>query len=289
MAMGLVKNRLRVGLSFVFISLMLWTLGSAWAQALPSVDISGFRGEYLNDRGNAFAETWQVPNIPSANQVSFEVFKESTQFRFTGMNSEFLWENVPEFLLDLNQMKWSQVSVKSGANSLEAVVYDFFGRHPQHSLVLKGMGLNCQKGAKSIIHTLIETCLYKGRLGFSLLETKSQTSFQYSLKNLLAKELEGPSPKAQSALKLENLDFRISKGTFNLAVRAHLDITLNLKANGVIKFRKGPTPKSGELELRIDKVKAGFLTVTGKVFDELEKINDPNIRVSRPFVTITFP
>lgn len=287
--MILMKSRLRVGLSFVFLFSLLWTFGSAWAQGIPALEISGLRGHYQGDRGTAYADKWQVPQVPSSTQVSFELFKENTQFRFTGLDSDFIWEDVPEFLLELEEMRWSQVSAKSGGNSLEAVVYDFFGRHPQHTLVLKGMGLNCHNNSKSTLVPIIESCLAKGRLGFSLLETKSQSNFQYELQNLLPYANKEASPNAQSELKLENLDFKITQGSFSLAVRAYLDITLNLKANGHIKFRAGNSPTSGELEVRIDKVKAGFLNVTGKVFDELEKINDPNIRVARPFVTITFP
>lgn len=291
MAMVLMKSRLRVGLSFVFVFSMLWTLGSAWAQGIPALQVSGFRGSYSNDQGSAFAEKWNLPQRTPANQVNFAVYKEESQFRFTDNSSEYIWEDAPEFLLELEEMNWDQAAAKSGTRTLEATVSQFFGRHPQHTLTLKGLSLSCQGTSKSILHEAIGSCLNKGHLGFDLLETKSQTSFQFGLYSLLPQELIGlrPSPMAQSELKLENLEFKINRGSFNLSVRAHLDIRLNLKAGGKIKFQAGTTPTSGELELRIDKVKAGFLTVTGKVFDELEKINDPNIRVARPFVYISFP
>lgn len=283
----------RIGLSNVFslssimflIFSLLIPLQSLKAQSFPEVKVSGFQGQYFQDKGQANARQWQWPSHQSNGAIEFEVFKENTQLRFVAGSDEILWEEVPEFILDLKKMTWSESSLISGGQKVQAAVQSFKGEHPQNNVSLQNLAMGCEQKNKDLATDAIRACLNKGELKFSLFETSAGSplgAMIYSFTNTEEERALG------SNIKLEDLDFRINKGSFTLGVKADLEIRLSLKANGHISYQAS-SPNSGELTIRLDKVKAGFLNVTGKVFDELDKINSPQVRVSRPFIYIAFP
>lgn len=84
-------------------------------------------------------------------------------------------------------------------------------------------------------------------------------------------------------MTLRNFDLLVRNKSFDLKVKADLDVSATVKAEGSFDYN----PQ--RIRIRIDKVKASFLNITNKVFNELEKIQSQNVVVSRPYVTITLP
>ncbi len=278
------KNILR---GLLFVSFFKISILGAMASDFPEVIISNFEGSYQGVSGEAFAERFSIAEEFDWRQVSFQVFKESTQMRFQGPEGEFVWEDVPTFLLELQKITWSGAQANSGAspNKVSLSLASFQGHHPQHTLKLTRFDLDCEDAQKSLIHSALESCIHRGRLSWKNLETSSQSSLK--LFNDVLYPLSGSVQASQ--VKLEDLSLNIDQGRFNLAVKADLDIRLSLRANGRVSFVPGSSPQSGELTLRLDKVKAGFLNITGRVFSEIEKINHPQLRVARPYIYVTFP
>jgi hypothetical protein len=287
-------ENIRQGLLFVsFVRLLatvfavFGTMALSLATEFPEVQIANFQGHYQGGTGQVSADRFHLPSESDWRQVNFLVFKESTQMRFQGPFGDVVWEDVPRFLLDLNEVSWlgAYANTMTTPNRVRLGFTSFEGRHPQQILSIRQFELSCEASQKSLFHSAMESCIERGRLSWDHLETSSQSSLKHLKKFLIPLGFQ----MQQSQVQLEDLNLTIDQGRLNLSVKADLDIRLSLKAEGRVSFSPGATANSGELTLKLDKVKAGFLNVTGRVFSELEKLNHPQLKVARPFIYLTIP
>jgi hypothetical protein len=270
--------------TLIFISGLLFVLSSF---ALESSHISDFSGAYEQDQGTAHAGVWNLPGEPSQSNVSFEVYKESTQFRLISGAEEYIFEDAPQFLLDLEKVNWSNLSAKTGGNKVELGLDNLQGKGQGQNLSLELVSGDCSgSGSENdFVKALIESCSSNGRLKFKKLSTVSSFRGQgNALIKFFEAILNGGSRRTRgSSVTLENFDLKVKNKSFDLKVKARLDISATIKAEGSFQYGQD------QVKIRIDKVKASFLNITGKVFDELEKLQNENIVVSRPYVTILLP
>jgi hypothetical protein len=271
--------------SLLFIAGLVFVL-SSFASELERNDIQDFEGSYLQDRGNASAKVWHLAGSDREENISFEVFKENQQIRLVTPQEEFFFDEVPEFILELTEVRWRGVDAQTAGQSVSLELASLQGSGAGQSLNLQRLQGNCQGSNLNgdFFQNLIAACTSQGNLGFkSLVTRETLRRNQSSLYQFLESILMGTQKNSnQSTVTLEDFDLKVRNKRYNLKVKADLSISATIKAEGSFDYQQD------RVRIRIDKVKASFLTITGKVFDELEKIQSPNVIVNRPFVTILF-
>ncbi|MEC7278241.1 MAG: hypothetical protein VXV96_18105 [Bdellovibrionota bacterium] len=249
--MNLFKNAL--AMSAVILSLTTYSF--------ETTEVNNLQGQFQNGQGTGSVDSWTIPGEGSEGQTSFVLYQESDQFRIQTDESEFLWEGAPDFLLELEKAQWNGVNAKASNQGLNLEVKNLSGISAGDSLLIDRLKANCRgKSQQSdLLFKLIETCSFAGDLSFNKIVWK------------------GSNPFTEGWLNLSN-------GSFSFGLRAKLDFNVKVKGNGHISVKE--TSDGGEVWIRLDKVKASFLTVTEKVFEAVEDLQATHIRVQRPYIII---
>ncbi len=273
----------KVGL---FIGVSLFTLSSF---ALTSLQLENLEGSFQSDQGRGQLRLLKIDNEPEYRNLSFKLIKESDQFRLQTQEREFLWEQAPNFLLELSQAKWRGVSAIYGSNSALVRVQSLAGENTSQALVLSQLEANChgQSSGQDSLLRLIEMCTQKGKLSFNEISLREKFTFVKQLLTPLIKGLGLKSDIFSDKTKIEDLILTINGGKFDFKLKADVNIRVNIKGNGRLSFSQ--TQNGSQFKIRLDRVKASFLTVTDKVFDEIEKLNQPQVSVQRPFIIVDIP
>ena len=264
----------------------LFFMFSSFGSGLQRSEIKDFVGAYRQDRGNATAQVWHLAGSSREENISFEVFKENQQIRLVTPKEELIFDEVPEFLLDLNDVRWQGANVQTGGQAVSLELESLQGSGSGQALDLQKLKGDCQGRNLNgdFFQNLIAACTSQGSLAFKSLVTRETVRRnQASLYSFLENILKGiQKNNNQSSVTLENFNLEVRNKKYELKVKANLSISATIKAEGSFDYQQD------RVRIRIDKVKASFLTITGKVFDELEKIQSQNIVVNRPYVTILF-
>jgi hypothetical protein len=126
---------------------------------------------------------------------------------------------------------------------------------------------------------VISGCLQKMSLKSSGFSSKGESGIDQAL----LKAIDESHDEILGGVSIKNLDLRINAGKFELSADVKAQISGEAKANGTMKYDQ-PTKK---LTVKISEVKFGFLDVTSRVFDELEKQESNSFKVSKPYLYIT--
>lgn len=86
--------------------------------------------------------------------------------------------------------------------------------------------------------------------------------------------------KANGETRLTNLNLQVSNHNLRLKVKVHAQLTVTAKIEGQIKY----LGNTNTLSIRIDKARASFLNIKKKIFEEVEQMDDPNLKVERPYI-----
>ena len=265
-----------VGLFFVF---------SSFAETFKPMNVENFTGSYDGPFGNANALTWQLPDQPDLSNISFQVYKETDQFRLVSQRGEQIFDEVPSFIFDLKKVDWTNFSTLTSGSKGEISLLELKGEDSQQKVSLANLNASCAGSISEsdFFKQLLEVCTQDGDLSFKELSTAELGRGASGWRNFWNQILKGSQKANSNSVILKNLNVLIKKGKLNLKVKADVDVSVTVKAEGYIEY------KNNEIVIRLDKVKASFLTITDKVFDELEKLQTPYVVVKRPFVTISLP
>jgi hypothetical protein len=254
---------------------------SLLASGLPNLDIQKLEGQYSQGSGTAQALFWQLPERRSVQNANFTVLKEQDSLVFSGDAGDYTLENLPELILNMNTLNWKAANFKMGPKSINLSLASLTGNSSTQNIRTNSLTLSClgEPSASSLRDAALESCLKRGSLKANLIEFSNAAKSSSWMKSFFTAVL---TNEATSKTGLEKLDFSISNGSFNLKLRAKLDISANIKGEGKIELRGAAG--SRELRIRIDKVKASFLNVTKKVFEAIEDNPIDGVRVARPYV-----
>ena len=263
--------------------LALLTPLSLLASGLINIDIQNLEGDYANDSGKARAARWHLPDAAAIENAEFTVLKEQDSFFFTGDAGEFVLEDLPELILDMESLRWRGANFKMNKNVIDFSLSSLSGNSSALALKASSADLNCQgaSSSSSLLIAGLETCLNKGSLRAALLEFAKTARSATWLKGFFSSVL---SQEVILQTGLENLKVDINRGAFDLKLKAKLDISVNIKAQGKITLAE--TSSGAEIKVRLDKVKASFLNVTKKVFEAIEDNPIDGVRVERPYIIL---
>ncbi|MCO4753728.1 MAG: hypothetical protein KC478_04565 [Bacteriovoracaceae bacterium] len=224
--------------------------------ALPSIEVSNFRADYLSPEGSAQADVFVYEGDDYGADAQFNLYQQAGDFVLVSEREEFRVGPVPEQIYNWKSVSLKRVDLVSTPNSvsLKSERIEYVSDKGEAGYV-SGVEIQCENPSKNdIVETVLDLCINKkmdfylpfiGGVGFNNINIwTNNNKFDFSLKNKIW-----------------------------------------IKGYGEVFYY----PSEGLIKLRLDKARAGILNVTGRVFSELEKLENNYLKVNRPWVEITLP
>ncbi len=234
--------------------------------------IVGFSGHYDAPNGQGTATQFDLPG-QDKNTIEVRVEARGEGYVLTTPDGEWEWSEPASWVKDLQQAQWNSVDVVLQGPSQRAAINALNAEHGDKNIILKSLSANCSGSVE-----LIESCLNgTGRIRLGQLEYKSDKAYDQTRDILHALNF-----AAKGNTTVKNLALDISSGKFNGEITANVGISATVKFSGLISYDVA----SKKVSIRLDKAKASFLDVRGKIFDELEDVQSESLVVERPWIYI---
>lgn len=246
------------------------------APAVHHVNVKDFNFTYKNPSGTGTAASFQRSQFID-QKISVHVQKVATDFVLNvsgAENQEFILENAPSFMTEADTMKVTGFNLDFSQQLKMNLSSASFNSYSD-SLTLTGVTLDCARhsGQSEVMDEIIGGCF----------KSMSFKSSQFSSENSAEVLMNAFIDKApQGAIGINGLDLKITNGNYALSANVKADVSGKVRSSGTLSYNQG----TGVVTLKISEVKFSILNVTGKVFDELKKMENENITVNRPYVYI---
>lgn len=252
---------------------------SALAQAQTRVQVTDFNFQYQNPLGEGTAQAFsRSRTMDSEVKVLVEKLGEDFSLKVSGAEEgEFLLKSAPSFMTEAESMVVTGFNLQvKDAIALSLTRGNFISTSDQ--LNLEGLALNCSRdhSAGEDVEQLLQGCLQEMSFKASRFASKSLTG--NLVDDLTSSFLSAVSEDKN--IGVDSADLRIQNGRYNLSAQVKADISGRIRSHGNVSY----DATTGIMTLRISEVKFSFLTVTGKVFDELRKKESERLQVREPFV-----
>lgn len=257
-----------------------------------NIRVTNFQGTYSSPQGSGSADEFLIPSEQEHNSPLYseiEIFKGNENFQISIDSQDFLWEDVPSVLLEMQSLNWSDIDFNTASKRVSLEVQSLRGVTDQKTVSLSRANANCShsgEGHQSFVENLLESCLNgTGRLRVASFNNEDKSSLlNKSELTEFIQALHGLDDKAPSTQQeLEDIELDIRNNSFEARLKTKIIFNTTVKAEGKSYFDSDEKV----IRLRIDKAKAGFLNVTDKVFEELEKKQGEKLRVERPWVFVS--
>ncbi|PIP90494.1 MAG: hypothetical protein COW01_10340 [Bdellovibrionales bacterium CG12_big_fil_rev_8_21_14_0_65_38_15] len=256
-----------------YLAAVLFLINSAYASTL---NVTGFSGSYEAPNGSGVADNFEVPFKNKQVQITIEAAGEG--YVLTAGDNQWEWANPSDWVKDLKTAEWSGVDVVVGATSQRAAIGNLTGVHEDKLITIEGLSAQCSGAAE-----LIESCL-NGDGSVSLSKLVYQSALRSdqlsSIIRAIVKALELSGRGDDTTV--ESLQLNISNNKFKGSVKVNVGVSATVKFEGLVQYSKAEKKTS----IRLDKAKASFLDVRGKIFDELEEAQSETFIVERPWIYI---
>ena len=224
---------------------------------VPEILIKNFTGTYAQESGAATAETFKYAETEFRENSAFEMFKQGGVFILKTPDQEVELDEMPENINELHTLNFSSVNLKMTSELVEVEVPSLEGTSTDEKRIdIQNLILKCAGDLSSGTpkDALLDTCFNKkGDVSLDKFET-------------------GKDQMKDLAVQVENNILNFSAKVGGLKARGW----------GTSEYRAS----ENKIVLRVDKVKVGFLSVTGRFFSELSKEPNENIVINRPYIEI---
>ena len=254
--------------------------GLASAQSLQ-VKVSDFNFNYQNPYGEGSAKSFTRSFYGDAVQVKVEKSDRDFFLSTTGAeNQEFTFKNAPAFMTNAETMSVKGFNLNFGSAFNMSLQSGRF-LSDEDSLKLDGLILGCSRDTthKDDMDQLIMGCMDQMSLKSSRFSSESVKSGLVNILTTAFIEASG----TKSDVGVNSLELKTQKGKYNLEADVKAHVSGKVKSNGNMSY----DPATGKMIIKISEVKFGFLNITGKVFDELEKNESEKLKVKKPYVYYT--
>lgn len=272
---------------YLFFSLTLAiTLTHAQAQ---DILMTNFSGDFNNPRGSGQVERFSLEQGPRLTNAGVSIALEETNLLVNvtsdELSEEFLWEDLPVTVTELNQAQWSGLNLNHNGRTLQASARALQTNSKDTAINLSLFNLQCDLGLKpdetdSVDHVLNGCLNLQSKLNLRMVDLSNNSGL--SLVSDLMQTLNLGLPSIQATNRFENVEIDIKNNDFTAAVTTKVVINATIRMNGKTYFDKDEE----RVRIRIDRARAGFLNVTSMLFDELEKISSEKVQVNRPWISI---
>tara|TARA_R110000868_G_scaffold86182_3_gene241722 strand:+ start:6130 stop:6921 length:792 start_codon:yes stop_codon:yes gene_type:complete len=251
-------------------------LFSFHTQAADQFNITGFSGEYNAPNGSGSADTFSIP-AQSKRRIDITLEAMGEGYILSTPDETWEWAEPAAWVKDLKTATWSGVDLVVTDQSQRTAIGSLVGLHEDKRINVEGLSAQCS-GASD----LIQSCL-NGSASIRLSKLNYQSAlrsdqFQAILDALTrALDITGRGDTEVKSLKLD-----ISNNKFKGEVSVSIGISATVKFEGLVSYDANEKKTS----IRLDKAKASFLDVRGKIFDELEEAQSETFIVQRPWIYI---
>jgi hypothetical protein len=257
--------------------IMLFVTTMAWGQ-VERLDIKNLNFTYRVPLGEGSADSFSY-QVKSSQRVIVEKIGEDFKFAFSGVeNREFLFENAPLVMKNAEEMRVNKFNINlDNSLSISTELASFIS--PDASLDLNSLSLRCNRlgAAGELSMELLLGCIDK--MSFTLKSFDSMNSF--ALEKAIARVLTRRGSK--QGLGLRNVGLTVNKGKLDLRGEVKAQLSGRVSALGNISYDSS----NQKLVFQINSIKFGILDITARVFDELKKEENDNLKVNRPFIFIS--
>tara|TARA_R110000868_G_scaffold30668_5_gene113207 strand:- start:3244 stop:4038 length:795 start_codon:yes stop_codon:yes gene_type:complete len=250
---------------------------SLQTHAADQFNITGFTGEYNAPNGQGSADTF---NIPKQDKRKIDITLEAKGEGYLLSTPEDTWEwsEPAAWVKDLKTASWNGVDLVVGDQSQRVAISSLLGLHEDKRVHIEGLSAQCSGS-----NDLIQSCL-NGSASIRLSKLVYQSALRsdqfQTILDALARALDVTGRGGDTEVKSLKLD--ISNNKFKGEVSVSIGISATVKFEGLIS----QDASDGKISIRLDKAKASFLDVRGKIFDELEEAQSETFIVQRPWIYI---
>ncbi len=246
------------------------------APVATNVSVKDFNFTYKNPHGSGTAASFGRSSLID-QKLSVSVQKVATDFVLNvsgAENEEFVLENAPSIMTEADTMNINGFNLdfsKQLKMSLSSASFNSYS----DSISLSGVTLDCARNStmSEVMDEIISGC-FKSMV-FKSSQFSSQNSAEVLMNALVDKAVQG-------AVGISALDLKITNGNYALSANVKADVSGKVKSSGTMAYNAS----TGLVTLKIQEVRFSILNVTGKVFEELKKMENENIKVNQPYVYI---
>lgn len=225
----------------------------------PISNIENFNGNYADPSGTATASDFFYDTIDFGKNPNFTVERQAGLINLRTQSEEFTWENPPLFIDELNTLSWQGIHLNSNQNHFSLQVPHFSGNSENASFSTSNLNLNCKHAGNNY-----------GNLTSELLDACLNNNANFNTSSISFSNARGTT--------LNKLNFDIRQNKLNFSV----NVGVTVKGDGQIWYEH----ENKVIKIKIDKAKAGFLNVRGKLFSELKALESNKIHVQEPWIEI---
>jgi len=253
--------------------LMAMSLISIPSFALTNVSIKGFSFKYEDPKGEGVAQEFRLDDQQSSEPLKVLVDKEGKGLRLKtqgAIEEEFVLEAAPDMVLEAKKMNVNSFLVDF-TNSIQMGLKQGEFENTKDSMRVEEVSLACQRNTtvEDLKLQALQGCLKQLDL-----KVKRYNSFS------LAQALVNVEPKFLGNVGVDGLSLKVNDGKYFLVAGIRAQISGNVKSEGVASY----DASKKMLTVKVAYFKFGFLNVTGKVFDELEKNESEKMIVHQPYI-----
>lgn len=254
----------------VLILLSVATIAYSFQNNIEEFHMLGLNLSLQNKNVSGNAKRLKFENIDEVNAtIKGQVDDENLKLSIN--NSSYIFEGLGSFVKETEAANLSEFEFENGQKSMrvEASSIKVDGKDDTNITGLKG---NCYVDVSNYSefkNFIINTCTSNATLNITEFKQKNSKL----IKNVF-------NMKANEETRLSNFNLQISNHNLRLQVKVHAQLKVTAKIEGQIKY----LGNSNTLSIRIDKAKASFLNIKKKIFEEVEKMDNPNLKVERPYI-----
>ncbi|MBD65980.1 MAG: hypothetical protein CME62_12285 [Halobacteriovoraceae bacterium] len=223
---------------------------------LPEINIQNLEGSYADPSGSARADSFRFDHINFGDNPQLSVEKQAGVLFLTTPEDEIQLDFLPHQINKLAQLEFQKTSIQTSGSSLNVSVASVNGSSREQNLNLEVLTLACSGGDETDLpqNIVLDSCLTQ--------------KAQATLNHFEAGDQE-----------VRNLKIDIDQGELRFWANV---LGKNIYGRGETFFDK----ENQVIKIRIDSVKWKFIKLTGRVFSELEKLENEKVTVQRPWITI---
>ena len=228
---------------------------AAFAQ-LPTLQVENFSASYNSPEGHARADVFVYEQTDFGSPVDFEFYQQAGEFVLSSSEEEFRVGGLPQEVYDWKSVELERVDISSSADkfTFDSKRIDYVTHEGERGSISQ-VQLDCESAGKSdVADSFLQLCL-------------NQKMYFYI--------------PFISAAPVDNINIWANKNVLRFSLKNGVWI----KGDGAIFYDEDQKL----VRIRIDKAKAGFLNVTGKLFAELKKLEGETMTVKRPWIEIPIP
>lgn len=229
----------------------------AFAQTeLPSIKIKNFTGSYAAPEGRATADFFQYEETQFDSSSEFSMFKQAGVFFLKTPDTEIALDKMPDQINELRDLSFSGINIETSHEKIQVDIPRLEGTTEDKKIELENFSLSCSGDFSNTEakEAVLDICFNKnGSIDLDHLNT-GKDQMRYLSVDVVNNRL--------------NFSARVS----GVTARGWGSSEYNASENKIV--------------LRVDRVKVGFLTVTGKFFGELAQQENERVIVKRPYIEI---